>query len=520
MSFSPPTTIREIGNYEIIFKIAEGGMGAVYKGRHRDTGAIVAIKIIPPETARNQVLLKRFEQEFRAASLIDHPNVVKAIEYNGIGASPFLVMEYVDGLSLGEKVEREGPMRESFAISIIAQVCEGLHSAHKQGLIHRDVKPDNILVTRDGIAKLTDLGLVKDIDAEMNLTRTGKGLGTPHFMAPEQFRNAKNADVRCDVYSLAATLYMMVTGQIPFAKTSPLDCWLKKTKDDFPPPKALVPTLSERVDFAIRRSMKANPADRPANCREFMEDLTGTAWKPGQPMPPAAIVETPSVPMDMTALWHMVFYENGLPRTVKGTTETIRKNIVAGSLGDLSVVLVSRTKNGPFAPLRSVPEYRDLVLGDGSMSNIGMASTRLPIANLNALSAGSVDTPTSRNFMDTSPRLSSPDTPPRSSRPSGVLPPPSATPLLMGPDSQITTGNSYKGGSSKGISSFSGPGIPNAPAPGDLQALADQLPQLPNLPMPAVVPPKPRGGMPDWFPWLALILGAIGFAIGIVSLLK
>ena len=211
------------GRYEIEMPLGEGGMGAVYKGRHRTSGQIVAIKIVPPDTAKNQILLKRFEMEFRAASVLNHPNIVKALDYNGVG-TPFLVMEFVDGESLGQRVEREGAIPERDAIKIIAQVCDGLHKAHKQSLIHRDVKPDNILVTRDGVAKLTDMGLVKDVDAELNLTRTGRGLGTPHFMSPEQFRNAKNADVKCDIYSLGATLYMMLTGEIPFAKTNPLDC--------------------------------------------------------------------------------------------------------------------------------------------------------------------------------------------------------------------------------------------------------------------------------------------------------
>ena len=206
---------RQIGNYDLIVKIAEGGMGAVYKGRNRATGEIVAIKIVPADTARNPLLLKRFEQEFKAASVIDHPNVVKAIDYCGTGATPFLVMEFVDGESLGQRIERDSVLPESEAIRLIGQVCEGLHRAHKQGLIHRDVKPDNILLTQEGVAKLTDLGLVKDVEGEMTLTKTGRGLGTPHFMAPEQFRNAKNADVRCDMYSLGATLYMMVTGSRP-----------------------------------------------------------------------------------------------------------------------------------------------------------------------------------------------------------------------------------------------------------------------------------------------------------------
>src|SRR5947209_17525117 len=115
-------------------------MGAVYRGRNRTTGLVVAVKVIPAETARNPLLLKRFEQEFKAATLIDHPNVVKALDYCGTGPTPFLVMEFVDGETLGQKVERDGALPEADAINLIGQVCEGLNRAHKQGMIHRDVK--------------------------------------------------------------------------------------------------------------------------------------------------------------------------------------------------------------------------------------------------------------------------------------------------------------------------------------------------------------------------------------------
>ncbi len=373
MTSDTPRMIRQIGNYDLISKIAEGGMGAVYKGRNRATGETVAIKIIPPETARNPLLLKRFEQEFKAASQIDHPNVVKAIDYCGTG-TPFLVMEYVDGESLGAKIERDGALDEAVAVRIIGQVCEGLHRAHKQGLIHRDVKPDNILLTLDLTAKLTDLGLVKDVEGEMNLTKTGRGLGTPHFMAPEQFRNAKNADARCDVYSLGATLYTMVTGEIPFDKTSPLDCWLRKTKNELPTPKSRNPRLSDRADWAIRRAMHHDPAERPASCREFMEDLLGTGWRvqhgsgpqSGQFGPETAAAARPAdtdPPPPFEDLWYMVYRDAANKmHTVKGATESIRKNLAAGALGDLSTILVSRTKAGQFQPLRTAPEFRDLVL--------------------------------------------------------------------------------------------------------------------------------------------------------------
>ena len=371
MSLETSRDLQQVGNYDLLTKIAEGGMGAVYKGRDRTTGEIVAIKIIPAETARNPLLIKRFEQEFKAASLIDHPNVVRAVDYCGNTPTPFLVMEFVDGESLGQRIERDGAMPESEAIAIISQVCEGLHRAHKQGLIHRDVKPDNILLTMNGIAKLTDLGLVKDVEGELNLTRTGRGLGTPHFMAPEQFRNAKNADVRCDIYSLGATLYSLVTGEIPFDKTSPLDCWMKKTKDDFIPPRQLNPELSDRVSWAICRAMSADPNKRPANCREFMEDLTGTGWKAGSGL--TSNQSGDSLRFSATDLWYMVYRdEQNQPRTVKGSTDSIRKNIQVGALGDISVILVSRTKNGQFQPLRTVPEFRDLVVSapaSGAMPN-------------------------------------------------------------------------------------------------------------------------------------------------------
>src|SRR5262249_5485545 len=160
-----------------------GGMGAVYKARHQVTGDLVAIKVLPPTTYRNPILLRRFEQEHPAAAAIHQPNVARASDLCANGPAPLLGMEFVDAETRGAKVDRNGPMTEDAAIRVIAQVCQGLHKAHKQHMVHRDVKPDNILVTQDGVAKLTDLGLVKDADNEMNLTKTGRGLGTPNFMA-------------------------------------------------------------------------------------------------------------------------------------------------------------------------------------------------------------------------------------------------------------------------------------------------------------------------------------------------
>jgi serine/threonine protein kinase len=373
---APTPALQSIGSYDILAKIAEGGMGTVYKGRSRATGQIVAIKIVPTQAARNQTLLKRFEREFLAARALDHANVVKAIDFDGVCPTPFLVMEFVDGESIGDRIERAGPIPEGEALRLIAQVSKGLHQAHKRGLIHRDVKPDNVLINREGQAKLTDLGLVKDAADDFNLTRTGRGLGTPHFMAPEQFRSAKTADARCDVYSLGATLYMMVTGRTPFGDCSALDCFLKKTRNELPPPRELVPDLSERTDWAIRRAMSPNPEQRPATCREFVEDLYGRTTRPMTPAEKAAVESD---------VWYLVYQDElGQPHTVKGGTEGIRRALRDGLLGDAATMTACRHKQGPFLELKSYPEFRDLLIAPEALPPVNKQTPARPVTTAKA----------------------------------------------------------------------------------------------------------------------------------------
>jgi serine/threonine protein kinase len=389
--------MQSVGNYDLLEKIAEGGMGAIHRGRDRRSGEIVAIKIMPPHMAANPVLLKRFEQEFRTASRLDHPNIVRALDYGDTGSSPFLVMEYVEGESLGQKIEREGRMSEPEAIRIIAQVAQGLHRAHKQNLVHRDVKPDNILIRSDGVAKLADLGLVKEGDTDLNLTRTGRGLGTPHFMAPEQFRNAKGADVRCDIYSLGATLYMMVTGELPFKSSGPLDAWMKKIQNDLVPPRQVVPTLSERVNWAILRAMSADSDMRPKSCREFIEDLTGKSTRRAQPSTRQGATQD---------LWYLIYKDDeGVQHTVKGTTPAIRRSLRDGLLGDADNVRASRNKMGPFEPLRDHPEFRDLLVTAAPLQVPSpVAPTPRLVDSSETPRPASSDTP-SRTYSTGGPRL-------------------------------------------------------------------------------------------------------------------
>lgn len=375
---NPVKTRDTIGNYDLLDKLAEGSMGVVYKARHWQTSQIVAIKVLAKEVAHNAVVQKRFEQEFRVASKLDHPNIVKVLEYSS-GDNPFIVMEYIDGESLGAKLERVGKLSEEESLAIVVQVAHGLHRAHRQGLVHRDIKPDNILVTPDGVAKLTDLGLAKDSsDVATGLTKTGRGLGTPNFMAPEQFRNAKNASIRCDIYSLGATLYQTITGKLPFGVSDPVQVMMRKLKNELPPPRSLAAEVSERVDWAIRRAMSADPNQRPASCREFVEDLTGQSTR----MDPEDDAEP-----DGEDMWYLVFTDTDeIGRTSAGDTESMRKTLNDGQLGKPETVRGSRSKLGPFEPLHTFPEFRDLVvqpapgppLSEKSSANFQKASRLQP----------------------------------------------------------------------------------------------------------------------------------------------
>jgi serine/threonine protein kinase len=189
-------------------------------------------------------------------------------------------MEFIDGPSLGQRLDQDGRLPEAEAIRIMVEVAEALDLAHRHKIIHRDIKPDNILLTSTGQAKLTDLGLAKNRQVDLDLTRPLSGLGTPNFMAPEQFGDAKSADVRYDIYSLGATLYMAVTGELPFSAKTNLAILKQKMQNSIVPPRKLVPSLSEHVDAAIMKAIRADAAQRFASCTEFIAALTRKEERP------------------------------------------------------------------------------------------------------------------------------------------------------------------------------------------------------------------------------------------------
>ena len=264
--------IEELGPYELTRLLGSGGMSRVFHGRHRRSGQEVAVKILRPEMLQRKHVVMRFQTEFRAARKLFHPNLVRALDFGLEQGLPYLVLEYVPGRSLFEMMRERLRLPEAEAVPIIRQTAEGLQVAHQMNLIHRDIKPANILLTVDGIPKLSDLGLAKDLLSEEAITRSGASLGTLHYMAPEQFMNARKADARADLYSLAVTLYHVVVGRLPFTGGQ-LTMLQKKLANQFVPPRDIVPTLSAGINRLIVKCLQANPDDRPASCGEFLDML-------------------------------------------------------------------------------------------------------------------------------------------------------------------------------------------------------------------------------------------------------
>jgi tRNA A-37 threonylcarbamoyl transferase component Bud32 len=291
--------VNKIGDYLLLEKIGNGSMATVYKGRHTQGGQYVAIKVMSQRVAADKNLSMRFARECKVARALEHPHIVRVLDYGLDGSRAYLVMEYVAGENVGQILARRGRLDVAEAVRLIAQVGQALDYAHRQRLVHRDIKPANILISRDGQAKLNDLGLVKDADSDAHLTCAADILGTPNFMAPEQFENAQNADARSDLYSLAATLYMAITGEVPFStgKMQRLASLMhKKLTNDIPQPGRLVAGLSARVNAAIMRALRADPKERQASVLEFVEalqedpgrDEPGPSASPAAPAAPAA----------------------------------------------------------------------------------------------------------------------------------------------------------------------------------------------------------------------------------------
>ena len=210
----------KVDRYVLLDLIGQGGMGRVYLARDTRLNRRVALKILAPERMNNPRAVARFQREARVGAQLQHENLVRIYDFGESNGRFFLVMEFIEGKTIGHLISDQGPMPAATAARLVRQVALGLGHAHRKGLIHRDVNPYNILVTHDGIAKLADLGLAIDLAEGDRVTREGATVGTFDYVAPEQARHSHSADIRSDIYSLGCTLYHMLSGQVPFPSPS------------------------------------------------------------------------------------------------------------------------------------------------------------------------------------------------------------------------------------------------------------------------------------------------------------
>ncbi len=272
------TRNQQIPGYVLLGKLGAGAMATVFKARQVSLDRTVAIKVLPKRLSENAEYVERFYREGKAAAKLNHANIVQAIDVGEANGYHYFVMEFVEGTTVGEELDRGKVFAEAEALKIIIQIARALDHAHSQGLIHRDVKPRNIMLAKDGTAKLADMGLARAAaDQELAQAEAGRAFGTPYYISPEQIRGEVNIDFRADIYSLGATLYHMVTGRRPFEAPTPAAVMHKHLKEELTPPDHLNTSLSSGVGEVVEVMMAKNRDRRYGSTADLLVDLEAIA---------------------------------------------------------------------------------------------------------------------------------------------------------------------------------------------------------------------------------------------------
>jgi len=276
----------KIPGYKVLEKLGSGAMAVVYKARQLSLDRIVAIKVLPKRFSEKSNYIRRFYKEGKLAAKLNHNNIVQAIDVGEVGGLYYFVMEYVEGKTLYDDLSDGKVLGEQEALEIVIQLANALAHAHSMGMIHRDVKPKNIMINTEGTVKLADMGLARETsDIQAAKHEQGKAFGTPYYIAPEQIRGEVNIDGRADIYALGATLFHMVTGRVPFEADSPSDVMRKHLKETLTPPDHINISLSAGISEVIEVMMAKKKEDRYDTMEELLNDLQ--ALCDGQPPPRA-----------------------------------------------------------------------------------------------------------------------------------------------------------------------------------------------------------------------------------------
>jgi serine/threonine-protein kinase len=264
----------QIPGYKVLGKLGSGAMAVVYKAKQLSLDRVVAVKVLPKKFVQKSDYVERFYKEGRIAAKLNHNNIVQAIDVGEVGGLYYFVMEYVEGKTLYDDLAKGKIFNESEALEIILQLSRALSHAHSLGLIHRDVKPKNIMINKDGVVKLADMGLARETsDIKAAKHEQGKAFGTPYYIAPEQIRGLVDIDGRADIYALGATLFHMVTGRVPFEASTPSEVMKKHLKEPLVPPDHINTALSAGVSEVIETMMAKNRDERYKSMEEVITDL-------------------------------------------------------------------------------------------------------------------------------------------------------------------------------------------------------------------------------------------------------
>jgi tRNA A-37 threonylcarbamoyl transferase component Bud32 len=277
VSNRPPTSAQMIGTvlsgrYKLEAKLGSGGMSTVYLARDTTLDRSVAVKVMHREMSEQADQLQRFRQEARAVAKLSHPNVVAVIDAGEDGGHPYIVFEYVEGETLKQRINRVGALDAQEALAYAIEIARGLTVAHNRNMVHRDIKPQNVLIDSEGRAKLTDFGISRQLEQD-GMTATGRVLGTTDYVAPEQAMGHP-ADQRSDIYSLGVVLYEMLTGQVPFQADSQVGVAMKHVNEELPDVQQRRPELSAAAAMVVERATAKDPAQRYQQVGELIDDLS------------------------------------------------------------------------------------------------------------------------------------------------------------------------------------------------------------------------------------------------------